>query len=100
MAAVISLVSQKGGVGKSAIARSLAREAAAAELSVKLADLDTQQGTCLDWARDRNAAGLEPAVSVESYRSVTAALAIVAKYDLVIVDGPARASVGTLALAK
>lgn len=98
--AVIAFVSQKGGVGKSALARSLAREAAAASLAVKLADLDTQQGTCLDWGRDRNAAHLEPSVSVESYRSVTAALAVAPSYDLLIVDGPARTSTGTLELAR
>ena len=98
--AVISLVSQKGGVGKSSLARSLAREAASAGLNTKLADLDTQQGTCLDWARDRNAAALNPAVSVESYRSVAAALAIAEDHDLLVVDGPARTSVGTVDLAK
>ena len=100
MAAVIALVSQKGGVGKSSLARSLAREAAAAELSVKLADLDVQQGTCLDWARDRNAAGIEPPVSVESYRSVAAALAIAPQFDLLVIDGPARTSAGTLEVAQ
>lgn len=69
MGAIIALVSQKGGVGKSALARTLAREAAAAGLTVKLADLDVQQGTCTDWNRDRNAAGSEPSISVESFRS-------------------------------
>lgn len=98
--AVIGFVSQKGGVGKSTLARSLAREAAAARLSVKLADLDTQQGTCLDWGRDRNAAGLDPVISIESYRSVAAALTVATDYDLLVVDGPARTSAGTLALAK
>jgi chromosome partitioning protein len=100
MGAIIAIVSQKGGVGKSSIARSLAREAAAAELAVKLADLDTQQGTCLDWVRDRNAAGVEPTVSVESYPSVKAALVIAPQVDLLIVDGPARTSAGTLELAQ
>lgn len=89
----------KGGVGKSSVARSLAREAAAAGLTVKLADLDTQQGTCLDWARDRNGAGIEPAISVESYRNAAAALAVAPSVELLIVDGPARTSAGTLELA-
>ena len=100
MGAIIAIVSQKGGVGKSSIARSLAREAAAARLAVKLADLDTQQGTCLDWARDRNALGIDPAVSVESYRNAAAALAVAASVDLLVVDGPARTSAGTLDLAR
>jgi chromosome partitioning protein len=100
MGTVVALVSQKGGVGKSALARTLAREAAAAGLVVKLADLDVQQGTCTDWNRDRNAAGLEPAVSVESYRNATSALAVRDRVDLLILDGPARTSAATLEIAR
>jgi chromosome partitioning protein len=100
MGAIIAMVSQKGGVGKSALARTLARDAVAAGLSVKLADLDVQQGTCLDWSRDRNAAGLEPSVSVESFRNAVAALATRNSVDLLILDGPARTSQATLEIAK
>jgi chromosome partitioning protein len=100
MGAIIALVSQKGGVGKSALARTLARDAVAAGLTVKLADLDVQQGTCLDWSRDRNAAGIEPSVSVESFRSASAALATRDKVDLLILDGPARTSQATLEIAR
>ncbi|WP_310707558.1 nucleotide-binding protein, partial [Burkholderia multivorans] len=53
MAAIVAFVSQKGGVGKSTLARALAREAAAGGLRVKVADLDTQQGTAVDWHRLR-----------------------------------------------
>jgi chromosome partitioning protein len=45
MGVVVAFVSQKGGVGKS----TLAREAAAGGLSVKVADLDVQQGTLVNW---------------------------------------------------
>ena len=100
MGAVIAFVSQKGGVGKSALARTLAREAVAAGLSVKLADLDVQQGTCTDWNRDRNAQSLEPAISVESYRNATAALSVREQVDLLILDGPARTSAATLEIAR
>lgn len=100
MTAVVAFVSQKGGVGKSALARTLAREATLAGLTVKLADLDVQQGTCTDWNRDRNAAGIEPAISVESYRSATAALAARNQVDLLILDGPARTSAATLEIAR
>ena len=100
MAAIVAFVSQKGGVGKSALARTLAREATRAGLTVKLADLDVQQGTCTDWNRDRNAQGLEPAISVESYRNATAALAIREQVDLLILDGPARTSAATLEIAR
>lgn len=45
MTICISFISQKGGVGKSTLARALAREANEQKLTVKVADLDTQQGT-------------------------------------------------------
>jgi Mrp family chromosome partitioning ATPase len=54
----IGLISQKGGVGKSTLSRALAREAASNGLKVKLADLDTQQGTCN--SRCRAAPGRQP----------------------------------------
>ena len=47
---MVAFISQKGGVGKSTLARALAREAAAGGLGVKIADLDTQQGTSVDSA--------------------------------------------------
>ena len=49
MAALVGLVSQKGGVGKSTLARLVAREYAAAGWQVKIADLDISQGTSTDW---------------------------------------------------
>ena len=86
MASVIAFVSQKGGVGKSTLARALAREAAAGGLRVKVADLDTQQGTSVDWHRTRMDAGIEPAVSVESYKTAAQALAVADKFDILILD--------------
>ena len=50
---IIAFVSQKGGVGKSTMSRALAREAANNGLKAKIADLDTQQGTSVDWHRTR-----------------------------------------------
>ena len=58
MTTIIAFVSQKGGVGKSTLARALAREAAYGGLQVKIADLDTQQGTSVDWHRTRLHTGL------------------------------------------
>ena len=100
MGIVVAFVSQKGGVGKSTMARALAREAAAGGLSVKLADLDTQQGTSLDWQRARLAAGIEPLVSVEPFGNAAQALKAATAYDLLIIDGPARTSSATLEIAK
>ena len=46
--------------GKSTLARLFARELANDGFSVKIADLDTQQTTCTDWAADRAEARIEP----------------------------------------
>lgn len=100
MASVIAFVSQKGGVGKSTLARALAREAAAGGLRVKVADLDTQQGTSVDWNRSRLDAGIEPSISVESFKTAAQALAISNHFDILILDGPARTSQATLDIAK
>ena len=67
MTYVIGMVSQKGGAGKSTLARLFARELAADGFAVKIADLDTQQTTCADWAADRAEAELEPEVQVQAF---------------------------------
>lgn len=100
MAAVVAFVSQKGGVGKSTLARALAREAAAGGLKVKVADLDTQQGTSVDWHRLRLSAGIEPVVSVEAFATAAQALAVAGGYDILVIDGPARTSQATLDIAR
>jgi len=97
---IVALVSQKGGVGKSTLSRGFAREAAKNGLSVKIADLDTQQGTCVDWNRTRLEKGVEPVIAVEAFATAAQALKIAGQYDLLIIDGPARASAGTLDIAK
>ncbi|PZU13757.1 MAG: hypothetical protein DI591_12785 [Citromicrobium sp.] len=100
MTAVVAFVSQKGGVGKSTLSRALAREVAAGGLSVKIADLDTQQGTSVDWHRARLAAQIEPRVSVEAFGTAGQALAASERFDLLIIDGPARTSQATLEIAR
>lgn len=100
MTTVIAFVSQKGGVGKSTLARALAREAVSSGLQVKIADLDTQQGTSVDWHRTRLDSNINPAVSVEAFRTAKQALSIADHYELLIIDGPARTSSSTLEIAK
>lgn len=99
-ATIIGLISQKGGVGKSTLARAIAREAAAAGLRVKLADLDTQQGTSSNWHRRRLEAGAEPAFSVEAFKTAAQALRVALDFDVLVLDGPARASVATLEIGR
>lgn len=50
MLVIVGFVSQKGGVGKSTLARALATSAAAAGTTVTIADLDVQQETVKRWA--------------------------------------------------
>lgn len=100
MTAVIAFVSQKGGVGKSTLARALGREVAANGLKTKIGDLDTQQGTVVDWHRVRLDAHIEPVVPVEAFRTAAQALGVAGQYEVLIIDGPARTSQGTLEIAK
>jgi chromosome partitioning protein len=69
-------------------------------MSVKVADLDTDQATVVDWHRLREHSGIEPSISVELFRNVAEARKASRNYDLLIVDGPARASASTTEIAK
>lgn len=100
MTTVIAFVSQKGGVGKSTLARALAREAAASGLKVKIADLDPDQATIIDWHKVRTQRAIEPLLSVELFRTTAQALASADGFDLLVIDGPAKASGGTTEIAK
>lgn len=100
MSIVIGIVSQKGGVGKSTLARLIAREYAAADWRVKIADLDIQQGTSFNWQARRLRRGQEPAVPVERFGSVAQALKVAPLYDLLVLDGPPHATMGTLHIAE
>ena len=97
---VIAFVSQKGGVGKSTLARGVAREAAKSGLNVKIADLDTQQGTSVKWHLRRLDERIKPSVSVEAYETAQQALSQGGRYDLLVIDAPARASAGTKKIAE
>lgn len=100
MTVIVAFVSQKGGVGKSTLARALAREAAASELSVKVGDLDAAQATIIDWHKVRTERGIQPSISVELFASITEAIKAAAGRDLLVVDGPAKASASTTEIAR
>lgn len=97
---IISLISQKGGVGKSALARLLAVEVTKAGWTAKIADLDPAQGTSTKWKVRRDSAGLQPDVAVEKFRTVDRALKEADRYDLLILDGPAHAEQGGKVMAR
>ncbi len=100
MTQIIAFVGQKGGIGKSTLARLIAREAAVQNWSVKIADLDTQQNTSTNWAARRLQAGHKPTFEVSPAASAEQAIAWAAGIDLLVIDAPARASAGTLEIAK
>ena len=100
MTTIVAFVSQKGGVGKSTLARALAREASQSGLQVKLADLDPMQRTVAEWHAVRLQAGFDPVGDVQILATMGQALAKADSYDLIIIDGPARAESGTLDIAR
>jgi chromosome partitioning protein len=63
----ILFTSQKGGVGKSTLARSTAVALAYAGRKVLLADFDVDQRTCMRWQAQRVARALEPRIEVEAF---------------------------------
>ncbi len=98
--ATIGLVSQKGGVSKSSLARAIAVTAAAGGLSVKIADLDIGQGSTVDWHKDRMRSGLTPEVAVQLHKSPGEAITAANGTDVLIFDGPAKADAETLEIAR
>lgn len=100
MGYIIGMVSQKGGAGKSTLARLFARELAKDGFSVKIADLDTQQTTCTDWASDRAEAGHQPEVQVQPFGNLKTALAEARRFDVYILDGRPHSSQQTLEIAR
>jgi len=100
MGYVVAFLSQKGGVGKSTLARALACEASKGGLSVKVADLDTQQGTVTNWHRQREANGFDRIGSVETFGKAKEALKSADNFDMLILDGAPRASSATNDIAK
>jgi len=100
MSIVVGIISQKGGVGKSSIVRSLAREAASSNLNVKIADLDIQQATSINWVRRRLDNDISPSIAIEPFKTAKQAIQTAENHDLFIIDGPARASKGTYEISK
>jgi len=100
MPIIIGVVSQKGGVGKSTIARLIAREFAHNDWSVKIADMDIQQGTSFQWCKRRAANQVSPELRTETFPSVATALKDAPNFDLFILDGAPHATTATREIAK
>lgn len=100
MATIIAVISQKGGAGKSTIARLLAVEGATRAQRVKIADLDLMQGTATNWNMRRQRAGRTPEIDVQTFGAVDQATRDRDSFDLVVIDGAPHASTQTAQAAK
>ncbi len=65
-----AFVSQKGGVGKSTLARVLAVGAVHRGRRTLLADFDLDQLTCVEWGAARMRAGIEPEIDTRAFKSL------------------------------
>lgn len=97
---IVSFLSQKGGVGKSTLARSTAVEFVKNGWDVHVADMDTTQQSTVNWADRRDAVGIEPTVDAAMYRNPQSALRSVSRCDLLVIDGTPYATQDTVELAK
>ena len=100
MPVIVAFASQKGGVGKSSLARALAVVAARAGLEVNIGDLDPQQRTVVEWLKMRLESKVARKIRVEPYETVFEALEDMHGSDLLILDAPARVNRRTLDVAK
>jgi chromosome partitioning protein len=99
MPVVIALVSQKGGVGKSTLARAIAAVAASAGLRVRLVDLDPQQRTLLLWEQARRNNEIWPEITIEALATQDGPGATAPFDDVLILDLPGQMSEATLQVA-
>ncbi|MTH61182.1 ParA family protein [Paracoccus litorisediminis] len=83
---IISCLSQKGGVGKSTLARLIATAYAAHEQRVCIYDFNGAQQTSVFWAEIRAKAGIEPLVAAE-LAQVSNRMATDRRYDVIVADG-------------
>ena len=100
MAIKVAIVSQKGGVGKSSIARLVGREFANNGWLVSIADMDVQQATSYHWFKRRAANQVMPEIHTETFTGVSIALTAAEKFDMFIFDGSPHASRATRDMAR
>jgi chromosome partitioning protein len=97
---IVGFVSQKGGTGKSTLARALGAVVAGAGLKVKIADLDPLQQTVLQWEKLRDENQEEPSITVDGFDTAAEAIESAESDELLIIDAPAHANRGTLEVAQ
>lgn len=99
MGEIIAFVGQKGGTGKSTLARAFAVEAAKAETRVLIADLDDAQRTSLEWGERRAANGFLPPIRVEQVPRLQV-FSKADEADVLVADAPGWADASTVWLAQ
>ncbi len=98
---IIACLSQKGGGGKSTLARCLAVELTKQKQKHKvlLVDLDIQQKTSFEWSERRKKIKIEPLINCQVFAYFEKKL-LKFDYDYLIIDGPAKISKESLEIAK
>lgn len=87
MGYVVPFMNNKGGVGKSVLARAYAVETAKTGASVLIADLDDVQRTSKRWADHRKANGLQPPIRVE-VATPRLAYDMADRAEVLVIDAP------------
>lgn len=100
MPVVVAFVSQKGGVGKSTLARGLGALVAYAGQKVRIADLDPAQHTVVQWGKKRRESSVTPKVDIRDYATTAKAVDDGSDVELLILDAPGRADATTLEIAN
>lgn len=100
MPVVLSIIGQKGGVGKSTLARAIAVVAAQGHLRVKLLDLDIGQQTSVRWSTTRATSRVLQSIDAQAFSSVADAMKHVGDVDLVVIDTPGHLSPETFEVAR
>lgn len=95
----IACVSQKGGVGKSTVARDIAVQFAGNGWSVRIADMDSRQSTSIQWGERRAEASISPEVAVAGFTSASDAVKANG-VDLAVYDGKPYSDSDTRKLAE
>ena len=97
---VVAIISQKGGVGKSTLARALGALSTAAGLHVMLADLDPLQRTVVLWNEARKQNNIEPVLAVNAFAQAEEAHTAARGADLLILDTPGQVNDDTMDVAR
>lgn len=86
---IVSLLNQKGGVGKTTLAVHIASALALRGHRVLLVDADPQ-GSALDWSASRQTAALFPVVGLPTKNLHREIMPHMPNYDDIVIDGPPR----------